>query len=121
MSAKAIPLTRRVWRSAAFRWAGCWHLAVHHPGIWAVASPGAGFVETAIYTKALQEDPAPPWYEQRLWRWYDSVEYAGNLFNLPTIAYSGEIDPQKKAADFMAAAMKKEGLDLVHIIASQLS
>jgi len=64
----------------------------------------------------LQEDPAPPWYEQRLWRWYDSVEYAGNLFNLPTIAYSGEIDPQKKAADFMAAAMKKEGLDLVHII-----
>src|SRR5262249_37587764 len=39
-----------------------------------------------------------------------------NLYNCPTVAYSGEIDRQKQAADMMAAAMKKEGLTLVHVI-----
>ncbi len=96
--------------------AGCWHLAVHHPGIWAVAAPGAGFAETPEYTGALGKGPAPPWYEQRLWHLYDAVDYAANLFNCPTVAYSGEIDKQKQAADMMAAAMQREGLDLVHII-----
>jgi len=47
---------------------------------------------------------------------YDCTDYAVNLFNLPTVAYSGEDDSQKQAADMMEAAMKKEGLDLVHII-----
>src|SRR6185369_2651675 len=27
--------------------ASCWHLATHHAGLWAAASPGAGFAETA--------------------------------------------------------------------------
>jgi hypothetical protein len=95
--------------------AGCWHLAVHHPDQWAAAAPGAGFAETAIYTKAFSKNP-PPWYEQTLWHLYDSADYALNLFNCPAIAYSGEIDPQKQAADVMAAAMKASGLDLVHVI-----
>src|SRR5205085_5672212 len=63
--------------------AGCWHLAAHHPGVWAAANPGAGFVETAEYTKALLREPKPPWYEQTLWHLYDAVDYAGNLFNCP--------------------------------------
>ena len=29
--------------------AGTWHLAAHHPDVWAVAAPGAGFAETAGY------------------------------------------------------------------------
>jgi len=96
--------------------AGCWHLAAHHPGLWAVAAPGAGFAETAQYTGALLKDPKPPWYEQTLWRLYDSVDYAANFFNCPVVAYSGEIDKQKQAADMMAIAMKREGLDLDHVI-----
>src|SRR5205814_18254 len=47
---------------------------------------------------------------------YDCTDYAANLYNLPTVAYSGEKDRQKQAADVMAEAMKKEGLDLVHVI-----
>jgi hypothetical protein len=54
--------------------------------------------------------------EIKLYHWYDCTDYARNLFNLPTVAYSGEKDRQKQAADVMAEAMKKEGLTLAHII-----
>lgn len=96
--------------------AATWHIAAHHAGLWAAVSPGAGFVETPIYTKAFSKDPPPTWYEQKLWHFYDAVDYAGNLFNTHVIAYSGEIDPQKQAADAMAKAMADEGLKLTHII-----
>ncbi len=96
--------------------AGCWHLAAHHSGFWAGAAPGAGFAETADYTKVLAKDPKPAWFEQELWHLYDATDYAANLFNCPTLAYSGERDKQKQAADVMARAMKKEGLELTHLI-----
>lgn len=96
--------------------AATWHMAAHHAGLWAGASPGAGFVETAIYQNIFKKEPQPTWYEQKLWHLYDATDYAGNLFNCPTIAYSGEIDPQKQAADLMSKAMSEEGLKLVHII-----
>ncbi|MBK9313002.1 MAG: prolyl oligopeptidase family serine peptidase [Acidobacteria bacterium] len=97
--------------------AATWHIAAHHAGLWAAAAPGAGFAETAEYLK-LRQDPAkmPPWYEQKLWHLYDATDYAINLFNLPTVAYSGEIDRQKQAAEIMAGALKAEGIELVHII-----
>jgi hypothetical protein len=62
------------------------------------------------------EKVEPAWYEKKLWRMYNATDYAINLFNLPTVAYSGEIDRQKQAADVMAREMKKEGLELVHLI-----
>jgi hypothetical protein len=96
--------------------AGCWHLAAHYAGFWAAAAPGAGFAETAQYTRALAKEPKPPSYEQKLWHLYDATDYALNLFNCPTIAYSGELDKQKQAADAMARAMKTEGLDLEHLV-----
>ena len=96
--------------------AGCWHLAAHYAGLWAAAAPGAGFAETAEYTRALAKEPKPPWYEQKLWQLYDATDYALNLFNCPTIAYSGELDKQKQAADVMARAMKADGLELEHLI-----
>ncbi len=99
--------------------AATWHFAVHHAGRWAAAAPGAGFAETAEYLKLGTNEPLPPDYEQKLWRWNDATSYAGNLFNLPIVAYSGEIDRQKQAADVMAREMKKDGLELVHIIGPQ--
>lgn len=96
--------------------AGVWHLAAHHPELWAAAAPGAGFAETAGYTGALKRDPKPAWFEQKLWHLYDATDYAANLFNFPVLAYSGELDKQKQAADVMAAAMKAEGLELMHLI-----
>lgn len=96
--------------------AGCWHLAAHYSDRWAVAAPGAGFAETALYTRALERQLQPPWYEQTLWHLYDATDYALNLSNLPVLAYSGELDKQKQAADAMGTAMKLEGLELVHLI-----
>ena len=100
--------------------ASAWHLAVHHSGLWCAASPGAGFAETAVFAKifAPGKEPPPEW-EQKLWRWYDATDYAGNLFNCPTIAYSGEIDAQKQSADIMEQAMEGEGLKLERLIGPQ--
>ncbi|HEY0552000.1 MAG TPA: prolyl oligopeptidase family serine peptidase [Verrucomicrobiae bacterium] len=95
--------------------AGVWHLAAHHPGVWAVAAPGAGFSETAAYTKALAKDPKPPSWEQKLWQLYDATDYAANFFNLPVVAYNGTDDPQRQAADMMERAMKAEGLTLPRV------
>jgi hypothetical protein len=96
--------------------AGTWHLAAHHGAFWTAAAPGAGFAETAEYTRVLAREPTPAWYEQRLWRLYDATEYAVNLFHCPTLAYSGELDKQKQAADVMAGAMRAEGLELEHLV-----
>ena len=97
--------------------AACWHMAVHYAGQWAAAAPGAGFSETPDFLKVFQNEKVKPtWYEQKLWHLYDCTDWAINLFQCPTVAYSGEIDKQKQAADLMATAMRKEGLDLVHII-----
>ena len=100
--------------------ASTWHLAAHYPGLWAAAAPGAGFAETPVYAKVFGpgKPERTPW-EQTLWRWYDATGYAANLRSVPTIAYSGEIDPQKQAADMMARAMTAEGLTLEHLIGPQ--
>ena len=95
----------------------CWHLAVHYPSVWCAAAPGAGFSETADFLKVFQNEAVKPtWYEQKLYHMYDATDYAGNLFNCPTVAYSGADDTQKQAADMMAAAMKRDGLTLAHLI-----
>ena len=108
---------RLVMRGFSMGGAACWQFAVHYPSLWVAAAPGAGFAETADFLKVFQNEAVqPPWYEQKLWRLYDCTEYAANLFNLPTIAYSGEKDKQKQAADVMAKALADEGLDMVHVI-----
>lgn len=96
--------------------AGAWHLAAHHPGRWAAAAPGAGFVDTAEYQKLREKNLMPSEYEQTLWRLTNAKDYALNFFNLPVIAYSGDEDPQKAAADIMAREMGFHDLPLVHVI-----
>ncbi|HUR59351.1 MAG TPA: prolyl oligopeptidase family serine peptidase [Opitutaceae bacterium] len=126
---EAMQATRRAYRIDANRivvrgfsmgGASTWHLAVHFPDTWVAASPGAGFAETAVYTKAFAAGkPERPAWEQKLWRWYDATGYAANLRNVPTIAYSGEIDPQKQSADIMEQAVAAEGLKLERLIGPQ--
>jgi hypothetical protein len=67
--------------------------------------------------KVFQNEAVQPaWYEQKLWHLYDCTDYALNLFNCPTVAYSGERDRQKQAADVMERALAREGIELVHVI-----
>jgi len=97
--------------------AACWQFAVHYADRWAAAQPGAGFSETPNFLRAFQgEILTPKPWEKTLWHWYDCTDWAINLSNLPTIAYSGEDDSQKQAADIMEKAMAEEGMKLAHLI-----
>lgn len=111
---------RLVARGFSMGGAACWQFATHHAGLWAAAAPGAGFSETADFLKVFQNETLQPAeYEQKLWHWYDSTDYAINLFNCPVVAYSGEIDRQKQAADAMEKALAAEGMELAHVIGPQ--
>lgn len=108
---------RIVARGFSMGGAACWQFAVHYPTLWAAAAPGAGFSETPEFLNVFQNEKVEPtWWEKKLWRMYNATDYAQNIYNVPTVAYSGEIDRQKQAADVMAREMKKVGLELTHII-----
>ena len=97
--------------------AACWQFAVLYSDRWFAANPGAGFSETPEFLKFFQKEKLKPyWWEEKLWRWYDADDSAINLFHAPTVAYSGEKDIQKQAADVMELALAKEGISMVHII-----
>ena len=116
----AIDPHKRVARGFSMGGAACWQFATHFPGYWAAAAPGAGFAETPLFLHNFQNEKVKPtWYEERLWHLTNATDYAANLFNLPTVAYSGKIDKQKQAADVMAKSMKAEGLELVHVIGAK--
>ena len=99
--------------------AGAWHLGARYADKWAVVHAGAGFAETARYNRLAKEN-FPPWYEQRLWGLHDVPGYARNLFNFPVIAYSGEVDKQKQAADVMAEAFAAHDRELNHVIGPKM-
>ena len=96
--------------------AAAWHFGTHHASSWAAVNPGAGFAETEIYQKLTGQLDQFPWYEKKLWRLYDAFDYAINLENTGLVAYSGEVDKQKEAADLMETALKSHGIGMTHII-----
>jgi len=102
--------------------AAAWHLAVHYPDRWFAATPGAGFSETPDFLKVFQSETLKPyWFEQKLWTMHDCPVWVRNLQTVPTIAYSGELDKQKQAADIMAKASWEleddQRFELTHIVA----
>ncbi|TWT94613.1 prolyl oligopeptidase family serine peptidase [Stieleria varia] len=98
--------------------AACWQFATHYPGRFFAANPGAGFSETPEFLKSFQGEDlsGTPEHQRTLWGWYDCPPWSRNLVHCPTVAYSGEIDRQKQAADVMQAALAKQDIDLVHVI-----
>lgn len=120
-AAKHYPIDRNklAMRGFSMGGAGAWHLGAHHPDKFASVNPGAGFVDVKNYQK-LAEKPgglaAIPWYEQKLWNLYDPLACPINLANSTLVAYSGEDDAQKAAADLMEALLLKDGVKMTHII-----
>jgi hypothetical protein len=97
-----------------------WHLGAHFASDWAAVAPGAGFAETAEFLKVFaKETLEPTWWERKLWQLYDAPAYAENFRNVATVAYSGELDKQKQAADLMSAVLQKVGVPLVHVVGPQ--
>lgn len=100
--------------------ASAWQTGAHYAGLWAAVAPGAGFAETPEFLKMRTEEVlALPDWQRKLWHLYNATDYALNFFNVPVIAYSGEIDGQKQAADIMEKYLKREGIELPHIIGPQ--
>ncbi|MBK96171.1 MAG: hypothetical protein CMJ79_15215 [Planctomycetaceae bacterium] len=95
--------------------AGAWHVGAHYADHWVAVGPGAGFAETKEYNKMKPEN-YPANYVQTLWGMYDVPNYVRNLFNMPVIAYSGELDKQIQAAQVMERAFLGEGAKLPHVI-----
>ncbi len=100
--------------------AGAWHFGLHHPFVFQVLGPGAGFTATHGYVGKLP-DPLPD-YQEKCLRIYDAVRVAENVFNIPVVAYSGEKDKQKAAADTIVSALNdfKEPHSLTHLVAAGL-
>ena len=83
---------RIVIRGFSMGGAAAWHIGAHYAGDWAAIAPGAGFSETADFLKVFQNEAVKPhWWEQKLYHMYDATDYAANLYNCPTVAYSGEV------------------------------
>lgn len=99
--------------------AGAWHLGAHYADRWAAVHAGAGFVDVKRYQN-LTAETMPPAIEQKLWGLYDVPDYRRNLLNVPVLAYSGEEDKQKAAADIMEAELKAEGLQIPHLIGPKM-
>ena len=112
--------SRLVARGFSMGGAACWQFAVHYPTLWVAAAPGAGFAETPEFLNVFQnEKVTPTWYERKLWHLYNATDTPANLLNLPTVAYSGENDKQKQAADVMARELAKINTVLTHVIGAK--
>lgn len=108
---------RIVVRGFSMGGAAAWHFAAHYASEWAAAAPGAGFSETPEFLNVFQNESLKPTpWEQKLWQMYDCPVYAPNFANVPVVAYSGENDRQKQAADVMERALAAEGIKLPHVI-----
>jgi hypothetical protein len=86
----AVDENRITLRGFSMGGSGTWHLGLQHPDQWAAIEPGAGFNDTIQYGHM----PNLPPYELKTLHIYDSKDYALNSFQLPTAAYTGEIDGQ---------------------------
>ncbi|QDV43180.1 alpha/beta hydrolase fold protein [Stieleria neptunia] len=113
--------TRTSVRGFSMGGAACWQFATHYADRFFAANPGAGFSETPEFLKSFQGEDltSTPDYQRTLWRLYDCPHWSRNLVHCPTVAYSGEIDRQKQAADVMEASLAEHEIDLVHVIGPQ--
>ncbi len=105
-----IDSARIVVRGFSMGGASAWQFGTHFASKWVAVQPGAGFGESKEFLKlgTAPDRPMPPEWEQKLWRWYDSTGYVSNLATTTTVAYSGEIDGQKQAADIMIRFARQE-------------
>jgi len=111
-----IDVRRIVLKGFSMGGAGTWHIGLRHPDRFAVIQPGAGFTTTHGYIAKLPE--RLPDYQEKCLTIYDAYRYAENAFDVPIVAYSGEIDKQRQAAENIQAEVKKLGLSdrMTHLI-----
>jgi pimeloyl-ACP methyl ester carboxylesterase len=95
--------------------ASAWHIGAHYGTEFAAVAPGAGFAETKDFFGYTRRNVKLTDYEEKLLHLTNATDYAENFFNVPVVAYNGDKDAQKQAADVMASAMAEEGLTLSRV------
>ncbi len=95
--------------------ASAWHIGAHYGTDFAAIAPGAGFAETVDFFGYTRRGVKLTWYEDKLLHLTNATDYAANFFNVPVVAYNGDKDAQKQAADVMMSSMEKEGLTLSRV------
>jgi hypothetical protein len=97
--------------------AGTWHVGAQHIDLFAAITPGAGFVETAEYSKvdAPGKVPPTPW-ERKLYSLYDVPGYVLNLSNRPVYLYCGDEDPARRQGLKMVEAAKARGFEIPELV-----
>ncbi len=95
--------------------ASAWHIGAHYGTDFAAVAPGAGFAETVDFFGYTRRGVTLNWYEDKLLHLTNATDYAANFFNVPVVAYNGDKDGQKQAADVMQVSMEKEGLTLSRV------
>jgi pimeloyl-ACP methyl ester carboxylesterase len=100
--------------------ASAWHIGAHYGTDFAAVAPGAGFTETMEFTGQARRGIQLTWFEDKLQHLPNATDYAANFFNVPVIAYNGDMDAQKQAADIMEKNMAAEGLTLSRVIGKNI-
>jgi len=100
--------------------ASAWHIGAHYGTDFAAVAPGAGFAETMEFTGQSRRGVQLTWFEDKLQHLTNAADYASNFFNVPVIAYNGDQDAQKQAADIMEKNMDAEGLTLSRVIGKNI-
>lgn len=115
-----IDFHRLVLKGFSMGGAGSWHIGLRRPAHFAVVQPGAGFTTTHGYISGLPAKLPEPLEE--MLTIYDAVNYASNAFNVPIVAYSGEIDKQRQAAVNIEERLKTLKLSehMTHFVAPGL-
>jgi pimeloyl-ACP methyl ester carboxylesterase len=117
----SIDRARIVLRGMSMGASGTWHLGLKRPDRWVALGPYCGYVDT----RRFSETPMPnfvkvgelPLHQDRTLHLLDSIDYAANAGVVPAVACMGEKDPFFQAHVLMGEAMKREGLEMVNLIA----
>ncbi|HVY92230.1 MAG TPA: hypothetical protein VHA14_05765 [Bryobacteraceae bacterium] len=100
--------------------ASAWHIGAHYGTQFAAVAPGAGYAETMEFTGQTRRGIQPTWFEDKLLHLTNATDYAADFFNVPVIAYNGDMDAQRQAADIMEKNMAAEGLTLSRVIGKNI-
>ena len=118
----AIDRDRIVLRGMSMGASGTWHLGLKHPDFFVALGPWCGYVDTHHFSETpamknfVRVGPLPGHQEKTL-HMLDSIDYATNAGVVPAIACMGDKDPFFDAHVLMGEAMKREGLEMVNLIA----
>jgi hypothetical protein len=95
--------------------ASAWHIGAHYGTDFAAVAPGAGFAETKDFFGYTRRGTKLTWFEEKLLHLTNATDYALNFYNVPVVAYNGDKDAQKQAADVMASNLEREGMTLARV------